>query len=49
MNKKYNSNILFVKNEFITGNSSLKKSIEERTTFFYIAHKRLDNVNWDSL
>lgn len=49
MNKKYNTNILSVKNEFTTSNPSLKESVKERTALFYIVHKRLDNINWDSL
>lgn len=40
MNKKYNTNILSVENEFITVNSSLNEAVEEITTFFYIAYKR---------
>lgn len=49
MKKKYDATILAIKNESIISNPDLEETVKAGTALFYIAHERLDNVNWDAL
>lgn len=49
MKKKYDATILAIKNESIISNPGLEESVKSGTALFYIAHKRLDNINWSTL
>jgi voltage-gated potassium channel len=49
MKKKYDATILAIKNESIISNPALDEQVKAGTALFYIAHKRLENINWGAL